>query len=187
MTTGPINRDHEVLYKAIPLFRALTPPEMDEIIQVSRIFRAQAGTVILEEGQDGRGMFVIVSGSVAARMRLFQGDDAHLGNLQKGDVFGEVSLIDSGPVSATVTATEETILYCIERSAFAGLRAALRPAAFKLLRAVAPTVCDRLRNINARMEDMFSNPERTLRQMEQRYRQLAEDGVNEAPQGGGHR
>ncbi len=174
-----MGRDLEQFYKAIPLFKALTPAEVDEIVKVSRLFRAAAGTVVLEEGTEGLGMFVVVSGQVSARLRLFQGDEALLATLGKGDVFGELSLIDSGPVSATVTAVEDSILYFIERQQFDALRAALRPAAFKVLRAVAPTICDRLRAINNRVEEMFSNPERHLRMMEQRYRNLASDATVE--------
>ncbi|MBT9556671.1 MAG: cyclic nucleotide-binding domain-containing protein [Myxococcales bacterium] len=176
-----MSRDYESLYKAVPIFRSLSPSEMDEIVAISRLFRAPAGTVVLMEGQQGKGMYVVVQGRASARMRLFQGDDAHLGTLEKGDVFGELSLIDNQPVSATVTAVTDSILYFVDRAQLSELRKALRPAAFKLLRALAPTICERLRQLNARIEDMFSQPEIHLRLMEDRYRHLAQDGALEAP------
>ncbi len=182
MLGATMSRDYEPLTNAVPLFRALTPTEMDEIVRISRMVKADAGKVIVQEGEDGRGMFVVVHGRAQARIRLFQGDDTHLATIEKGDVIGELSLIDGQPTSATVTAVEDSVLYFIERTAFLELRDKLRPAAFKVLRAIAPMICERLRAINSRMEDMFSEPERHLRIMEKRYRVLAADGaVDDAP------
>ncbi len=180
-----MSRDYEPLTNAVPLFRALTPIEMDEIVRIARLVKAEAGKVIVKEGEAGRGMYVIVHGRAQARLRLFQGDDTFLATFQKGDVLGELSLIDGQPTSATVTAVDDCILYFLERTAFIELRDKLRPAAFKVLRAIAPMICDRLRGINARMEDMFSEPERHLRIMEKRIRVLAESGAHDdAPTGG---
>lgn len=185
MLARTMSRDHEPLTNAVPLFRALTPNEMDEIVKISRLVKAESGKVIVQEGEEGRGMFVIVRGRAQARLQLYQGDDTHLAMLVAGDVIGELSLIDGQPTSATVTALEDCVLYFVERAAFSALRDALRPAAFKVLRGIAPIICERLRVINSRMEDMFSEPEHHLRAMEKRYRMLAAEGAAEAPAGGG--
>ncbi len=165
--------DYAKIYKAVPLFRTLTTDELDEIIQISRLFKAPKGYTILEEGKPGHGMYVIVHGLCTCRMRLFQGDDTHLANLYKGDVFGEMSLIDDGPVSATVTTVNDCILYHIDKRKFAELRDTLRPAAFKVLRALGPTICERLRAINLRIGEIFSEPQKHMKLMEKRYRRLA--------------
>lgn len=165
--------DYAKLYKAVPLFRSLSTGELDEIIGISRLFKAPKGYTILEEGKSGHGMYVIVMGMCTCRMRLFQGDDTHLANLYKGDVFGEMSLIDDGVVSATVTTVNDCILYHVDKERFDALRKALRPAAFKILRALGPTICDRLRAINNRIGEIFGEPEKHMKLMERRYRRLA--------------
>ncbi|MFT5432099.1 MAG: CRP-like cAMP-binding protein [Myxococcota bacterium] len=165
--------DYSKLYRAVPFFRTLSTEELDEVVKISRLFKAPKGHLILEEGKAGHGMYVIVSGSATCRLRLFQGDDTHLANLYEGDVFGEMSLIDDGPVSATVTAVDDCVLYHVDKARFDELRAALRPAAFKILRALGPTTCDRLRSINDRIGLLFSEPEKHLRLMERRYHRLA--------------
>jgi len=165
--------EYEKLYKAVPFFRSLTTEELDEIVAISRLFRAPKGHDILEEGKPGHGMYVIVHGMCTCRLQLFQGDDTHLANLYKGDVFGEMSLIDDGPVSATVTSVNDCVLYHIDKARFTELRDNLRPAAFKILRALGPTICERLRTINGRIGEIFSEPEKHLRLMERRYRRLA--------------
>ncbi len=165
--------EYSKLYKAVPLFRSLSTSELEEMIAISRLFKAPKGYTILEEGKAGHGMYVVVHGMCTCRMRLFQGDDTHLANLYKGDVFGEMSLIDDGPVSATVTTVNDCILYHIDKARFTEMRVGHRPAAFKVLRALAPTICERLRTINARIGDIFGEPEKHMKLMERRYRRLA--------------
>ena len=76
--------DYQKLYKVVPLFSDLTEDELDEIIAISRLFKAPERHAILEEGQPGHGMYDIVHGMCTCRLRLFQGDDTHLANLYKG-------------------------------------------------------------------------------------------------------
>lgn len=67
----------------------------------------KAGDTIIAEGDEGDTAFFIVSGSV--EVSVGQGDNARtVGMLQTGEVFGEMSLIEPGPRSATVTAVTDT-------------------------------------------------------------------------------
>jgi len=66
-----------------------------------------AGETILREGEDGNTAFLITNGSV--EITIGSGDKAkRIGSLETGDVFGEMSLLDPGPRSATVTALSDT-------------------------------------------------------------------------------
>ncbi len=70
----------------------------------------RAGETIIEEGQVGDSAFLIESGSVQVSV----GEGARkrdLAELEKGEVFGEMSLIDPGPRSATVTAVTDTACF----------------------------------------------------------------------------
>lgn len=65
------------------------------------------GDTILHEGEDGDTAFLIVDGSV----EVIVGADAKsktVGTLSAGEVFGEMSLIEPGPRSATVKAVTDT-------------------------------------------------------------------------------
>lgn len=69
--------------------------------------RFKAGDVILSEGEEGESAFLIVSGSVD--VTVGEGSKTkHLGTLGAGDIFGEMSLIEPGPRSATVKALTAT-------------------------------------------------------------------------------
>ncbi len=67
----------------------------------------KAGETIIREGDEGDTAFFIVSGTVD--VSVGHGDRAQtVGRLETGEVFGEMSLIDPGPRSATVTAVCDT-------------------------------------------------------------------------------
>lgn len=70
-------------------------------------FKFPAGDTILTEGDVGHSAYLITVGTV--EVTVGKGDNAkRVGTLSAGDVFGEMSLIDSGPRSATVTAVTDT-------------------------------------------------------------------------------
>jgi CRP-like cAMP-binding protein len=160
---------------AVPIFADLHDAELREILDISQVFKAPKGMTLLEEGLPGHGMYVVIQGMMTCRLQLFQGDDVHLANLYKGDVVGEMSLIDNKEMSATVTALSDCVLYHVDKVKFEQLRKEMRPAAFKLLRALAPTICGRLRAINLRIGEVFSQPEKHMKLMQRRYAQLAKD------------
>ncbi len=67
--------------------------------------RFAPGDRILTQGEAGDAAYMILSGSV--EVSVGSGDKTRsLGTLTAGDVFGEMSLIDPGPRSATITASQ---------------------------------------------------------------------------------
>jgi CRP/FNR family cyclic AMP-dependent transcriptional regulator len=69
--------------------------------------RFKAGDVILSEGEEGNSAYLIVSGSVD--VTIGEGAKAKtVATLSDGEVFGEMSLLEPGPRSATVTAATDT-------------------------------------------------------------------------------
>ncbi len=70
-----------------------------------------AGTVFLEEGDIGRGLYVILSGK--SKVTKKEGDETlHLADIGPGDIVGEMALLNEAPVSATVcTKTPSTLLF----------------------------------------------------------------------------
>jgi CRP/FNR family cyclic AMP-dependent transcriptional regulator len=66
----------------------------------------KAGETIIREGDEGDTAFFIVSGAVD--VAVGRANPKVVGRLQTGEVFGEMSLIEPGPRSATVTACSDT-------------------------------------------------------------------------------
>jgi CRP-like cAMP-binding protein len=77
----------------------------------------QAGEIILHEHDEGETAFIIERGKVEVTKEL-DGQTIPLASLGPGEVFGEMSMIDERPRSATVTAVEETVARELSRDEF---------------------------------------------------------------------
>jgi len=87
-----------------PLFRGLDRKDIRKIARAAKVVRYDTGHVIIEEGSGGYGgMGVVLSGACSVTR-----SGKSLGDVKPGQVFGEMSLIDDRPRSATVTASEPT-------------------------------------------------------------------------------
>src|SRR5215467_14024393 len=84
---------------------------------VITIRRYEVGEVIVREHEWGDTAYIIEQGQVEVSKDL-DGQRVHLANLGAGDTFGEMSMIDEKPRSATVTAVTETVVREIQRDAF---------------------------------------------------------------------
>src|SRR5262245_18746123 len=77
----------------------------------------EAGEVILRENNFGETAYVIKQGQVEVS-KAIEGQNVHLAYLGAGETFGEMSMIDEKPRSATVTAVTETVVSEIRRDDF---------------------------------------------------------------------
>ena len=75
------------------------------------------GEIICREGEEGKSMFVIQSGTVEVSRKLPEGE-MMLGAMTKGDIFGEMALFDHMPRSATVKAKGEAVVLQIDKKGF---------------------------------------------------------------------
>ena len=79
--------------------------------------RFKKGATIIHEGTTGSNAYLILSGSVEVFKKV--GDEKLvLSRLVKGNIFGEMSLVDDKPRSATIVALEETEVRIVSREHF---------------------------------------------------------------------
>ena len=97
----------------VPLFSGFNEDELRQVAEHLRIVEAPAGTVITQIGDAGDSFFIIIDGTAAVRTPVGAGSQ-----LQPGDCFGEMSLVDGEPRSATIVATTDLRLLVVERSHF---------------------------------------------------------------------
>jgi CRP/FNR family transcriptional regulator, cyclic AMP receptor protein len=111
--------------------------------------RFKAGDTILREGEEGSTAFLVVSGSV--EVIIGEGSRAKtLGSLNAGDVFGEMSLIEPGPRSATVKAVTDTACAVTSYDDFMASLSGDPGQAVEFMK----TLVRRLRQMNALMAEM---------------------------------
>ena len=74
---------------------------------------APAGSVIVREGEVGNRLFVITEGVVRVCKNFDQPNEIELTRLGKGELFGEMCILDTLPRSATVQALVDTALFSL--------------------------------------------------------------------------
>ena len=94
-----------------PLFKPFKDDVKKQLLSKFKGHEVPAGTIFLEEGDEGRGLYVILQGKAEVTRRQ-KGETIHLALLGPGDLVGEMSLLNATPVSATVcTKTPATLLF----------------------------------------------------------------------------
>ncbi len=103
---------------SIPLFRDLSPTELVAIEDQTIEKIAPKNTVILTEGEAGDSLFLIVQGRVKVFIGDEDGREIILKILAPGDFFGEMSMIDRQPRSASVSTLEPSVFRVLSHQAF---------------------------------------------------------------------
>jgi len=101
-----------------PLFRPFPRLQQRDLLRRFTSHDVAPGTVVIHEGEQGRGLFVVLSGELDVSRRSADGTTVPLGGQQTGDVFGEMALIDAGPRSATVVAETDCIVTPVSEKQF---------------------------------------------------------------------
>ena len=94
--------------KEVPIFEELSNREIQNIARIAYQRHYNAGEVIIHEGQNAAGMYIMVDGQAEVTKALEDGTILHLTTLENSGLFGDVGLLDSSPRTATVKATQDS-------------------------------------------------------------------------------
>ena len=135
------NKDVKVrLLSGVALFSACSRGDLGRIASLVDEVEVPAGKVLAREGEPGWEFFVIAEGKAKATCR-----GRKVASLDRGSFFGEMSLLDEGPRSATVTAETDMQLLVLSSRSFSSLIHENPSVSRKLLRGLA----ERLRGAQA--------------------------------------
>lgn len=140
---------------SIDLFAGLGEHQLQAISRIGEVQNAAKGDIVIrEEEAQGRGLYVLLSGEAKVVLSGPDGREAVLAFLAEGEFFGEMSLLDGDPRSATVRAATDARLLFLKRDAF-----------FELLRgspeiaiAMLAELSTRLRNANRKISALALSP-----------------------------
>ncbi len=104
----------------VPLFRNLKRRQLQSLARLFIERRCGEGEVIVPQGRDGYGFFVVASGAAKAVRERSDGSRVVVNTFGPGDFFGELALLDSGPRTASVIATAPTHCLILPRETFLG-------------------------------------------------------------------
>ena len=105
----------------IPLFHGLNNKQLKQLAKRFVPRNYETGKPIVTQGKGGEGMFVIISGRAEAIVESSDGTKNKVNEFVSRDFFGEVAMLDDGPRTASVIATEPTECLVLTRSDFIAL------------------------------------------------------------------
>lgn len=103
-----------------------------------------ADEIFFHFGDPGHEMFIILKGTVGVFINSLDGSPLQVATLKDGDFFGEMSLLEGMPRSATITALEDTVCLVIDESNFEQVIAQQPSLAFRIMKGMS----NRLRQQN---------------------------------------
>ncbi|HUT78576.1 MAG TPA: cyclic nucleotide-binding domain-containing protein [Polyangia bacterium] len=147
-----VRGDFDVL-RSLPVFAALSLDELRSLHTLADRQSFDPGAVLIEEGEPGRNLFVLVAGEVKVEVDGGAGALLEVARLGTGASLGEMALVDSGPTSARVTATEPTVAFGFPLDRLAAHLETEPRAGFKVLLVLGRILSSRLRETNRRLAD----------------------------------
>lgn len=111
-----------------PLFRPFDRDRKIQLLKRFIIHKLPQDTVMVREGEEGRGLYVILGGTVEISKKDEHGDTVVINKLGPGDVFGEISLIYNQPTTASVKGIEESVVMFLPKEYFQALVIAIPEA-----------------------------------------------------------
>lgn len=106
------------MLREIPLFATLNPQELTDLLNQLETEKYAPNTVILWMDEPGDKLYLIEKGEIRVSYTNKDGNELTLGIQREGSFFGELSLLDSGPHTATVRTIKETVVLTISRATF---------------------------------------------------------------------
>ncbi|MGD1897268.1 MAG: cyclic nucleotide-binding domain-containing protein [Phormidesmis sp.] len=102
------------LLRRISYFETCHDWELRQLIEYGYRQSFKAGEVLFHEGDPGSSFYIVLAGAVEVYLEKL--DQKVVANRGVGEIFGEMSLLLDAPRSASISATEETLLFVVERS-----------------------------------------------------------------------
>ncbi|MGQ5524384.1 Crp/Fnr family transcriptional regulator [Chitinimonas sp. PSY-7] len=137
------------LITTVNLFKAFTAEEARDFLRHCRMESHPSGTRLIQEGDPGYALYVLMSGKVVVKRRSSTGEH-ELARLGQGETFGELALLDHRARSASVETLEpvRVLVYERERALWTAAEAA------KLYRNLALMLAGRLRAADDRLAEL---------------------------------
>ena len=147
--------DVEILRK-VALFEGLTNAQLRKLAGALREVEFKGSAHIFHEGDPGTSMFIISEGKVRiSKMVPGIGEEA-LAILERGQYFGEMSLIEDGPRSADAIAHSPCKLYELQRDKLDEVMFTDKELAYVILWTFVRTLSARLRETNDKIRAFFA-------------------------------
>jgi len=132
-------REEKIKYlERVPHFEACSTRQLRAVADIAKVVEVPERTVLTRQGEPGDEFFIIIDGTALVTLSMQKGH-----RLRPGEFFGEMSLVDGEPRSATVKAETDLRVLVISRVNF-----------WQLLREVPELTQKMLVNLSRRIRDL---------------------------------
>jgi CRP/FNR family cyclic AMP-dependent transcriptional regulator len=145
----------------VPLFSTLAALQLDALAERVDELRESTGAVLFQAGDPGDALYVVIEGAVEVYVVSPTGEHIIMENATPGHFFGEISLLDSGPRSASARVTADLHALVVDRGDLEEFLVACPTAALDLMAAMGKRLRETARllrgsasrNVNIETED----------------------------------
>jgi CRP/FNR family transcriptional regulator, cyclic AMP receptor protein len=138
--------------RRMKIFAEMDEQQLASFLQYMEVLKLPAHAVVVQKGEPGDAMFLVLQGEVRARS-MVGGRESTLSTLGIGECFGELAVIDESPRSADVVANVESIILKISAAALKRLFKEAPALAAPFLLGLSRTITSRVRAVTKRYED----------------------------------
>ena len=132
----------------LSLFKSTNFDDVEEVLSQCSVLRVGPGKVVIAAGQPNQRLYLVLEGELSVRLESF--DNAPVATIGKGEMFGELSVIDGGTTSAFVVTETACRIVGLDGDNLWELFRRTPYVAHNLLN----TLAQRIRNSNNVMEDL---------------------------------
>ena len=138
----------------VGVFSLLASAEIKAVAEHLTTATLAAGETLFREGDRGDELYILMEGAAAVSIHLPDGGDREIARFAPGDFFGEMSIFDNAPRSATCIALEKTTLSLLSKKAFGAIISEHPRIALKLMYRMLNVTTQRLRGTSEFVSEM---------------------------------
>jgi CRP/FNR family cyclic AMP-dependent transcriptional regulator len=112
------HEQNKAFLRRVPLLASVSEAQLDQLAAASVRKNYPKGRTIVAEGEPSQSLFILLSGRAKVQRSDAEGKEVILAVIQAGEFFGEMSLIDDAPRSASVITLESCDFMAITKEAF---------------------------------------------------------------------
>lgn len=137
------------------LFRYLTEEQLTFLELFGRVLTYKPRTIILSQGKQGNGLYLILNGKVDVRMHKLGEGTVKLAQIEAGHFFGEANLQETFRCTASVIACDEVTCFFLSRKCFESFSIGNPEIKYAIARALSEEIIKRYRSINKRIVNLL--------------------------------
>lgn len=147
----------------IPLFSSLTAEEIDIFSSILKKYDIENDTVLFNEGDSGEEMFILIQGKVGIFIKTQDNKEIEIDEITSGNFFGEMSIFDHSPRSATCKTKDKSVIFGLKAKSFFESIDKYPEIAIKIMYKMVSIIGGRLEKTGAFLSDIVMWGEKARR------------------------